>query len=191
VPVTVVQAGPCTVVQKKTPETDGYQAVQLSFDEIREERAKKLVTKPVAGHYRKVGLAPSRFLREFRLADVSGYEVGQTLSCSQFAPGELVDVTGTSKGRGFTGAIYRWNQHRGPMAHGSKYHRGVGSMSANTSPAHVFKNKKMSGHYGVERVTIQNLEIIGVDAERNLLLIKGAVPGPNKGLLLVRDARKA
>ncbi|HSK69348.1 MAG TPA: 50S ribosomal protein L3 [Candidatus Limnocylindria bacterium] len=191
VPVTVVQAGPCTIVQKKTADKDGYQAVQLSFDEISEQRAKKLVKKPLAGHYRKVGLAPARWLREFRLSDVSNLEVGQTLSCAQFAPGELVDVTGTSKGHGFTGAIYRWNQSRGPMAHGSKYHRGVGSMSANTSPAHVFKNKKMSGHYGVERVTVQNLEVVGVDAERNLLLIKGAVPGPKKGLLLVRDALKA
>ena len=191
VPVTVVQAGPCTIVQKKTPEKDGYQALQLSFDEYSEERAKKLVNKPDAGHFKKAGVAPARFLREFRLDDVSSYEVGQTLSCAQFAAGDLVDVTGTSKGHGFTGVIYRWNQHRGPMAHGSKYHRGVGSMSANSDPSRVFKNKHMAGQYGVERVTVQNLEVIGVDAERNLLLIKGAVPGPKKGLLLVRDALKA
>lgn len=191
VPVTVVQAGPCTVVQKKTQEKDGYQALQLSFDEFPEARAKKLVNKPQAGHFKKAGVAPARHLREFRLDSISGYEVGQTLSCAQFTPGELVDVTGTSKGHGFTGVIYRWNQSRGPMAHGSKYHRGVGSMGANSTPSRVFKNKHMSGHYGVERVTIQNLEVIGVDAERNLLLIKGAVPGPNKSLLIVRDALKA
>jgi len=191
VPVTVVQAGPCTVVQKKTLEKDGYVALQLSFDEYPEVRAKKLVNKPEAGHFKKAGVAPARYLREFRLADVAPYEVGQTLSCAQFEAGEKVDVTGTSKGHGFTGAIYRWNQSRGPMAHGSKYHRGVGSMSANSDPSRVFKNKKMAGQYGAERVTMQNLEVVGVDAERNLLLIKGAVPGPNKGLLLVRDACKA
>lgn len=191
VPVTVVQAGPCTVVQKKTKERDGYEALQLSFDEIPEARAKKLVNRPDAGHFKRAGVAPARHLREFRLADISGYEVGQTLSCAQFAPGDIIDVTGTSKGHGFTGVIYRWNQHRGPMAHGSKYHRGVGSMSANSDPSRVFKNKHMSGQYGVERVTIQNLEVVAVDAQRNLLLIKGAVPGPKKGLLLLRDACKA
>ena len=191
VPVTVVQAGPCTVVQKKTQEKDGYDALQLSFDQYPEHRVKKLVKKPVAGHYKKAGVAPARHLKEFRLDDTQPYEVGQTLSCAQFQPGDLVDVTGTSKGHGFTGVIYRWNQSRGPMAHGSKYHRGVGSMGANSDPSRVFKNKHMSGHYGVERVTIQNLEVIAVDAERNLLLIKGAIPGPKKGLLMVRDACKA
>lgn len=191
VPVTVVQAGPCTVVQKKTVEKDGYASVQLSFDTIPEHRIKKNVTKPVAGHFKKAGVQPSRYLREFRLENSESYEVGQTLSCTQFAQGDKVDVTGTSKGHGFTGTIYRWNQHRGPMAHGSKYHRGVGSLSANTYPARVFKNKHMPGHYGVERVTIQNLEVVSVDAERNLLLIKGAIPGPNNGLLLVRNTCKA
>ena len=191
VPVTVVLAGPCTVVQKKTAERDGYEAVQLSFDEVPEHRAKKLVNRPLAGHYRRAGVSPARVLREFRLADVSKYSVGQTLSCAQFIPGELVDVTGTTRGRGFTGVIYRWNGSRGPIAHGSKFHRAVGSMSAHSDPSRVFKNKKMSGQYGVERVTVQNLEIVAVDAERNLLLIKGAVPGPRKSLLLVRDAVKA
>ncbi len=191
VPVTVVQAGPCTIVQKKTEEKDGYQAVQVSFDEYSEQRAKKLVNKPQTGHFKKAGVAPARFLREFRFEDVSSLEVGQTLGCSQFEAGDLVDVTGTSKGHGFTGVIYRWNQSRGPMSHGSKYHRGVGAMAANSTPSRVFKNKHMSGHYGVERVTVQNLEVIGVDAERNLLLIKGAVPGPKKGLLIVRNAIKA
>jgi len=191
VPVTVVQAGPCTVVQKKTKENDGYDALQLSFDQLPEHRAKKLVNKPQTGHFNKAGVAPARHLKEFRLDDIQPYEVGQTLSCAQFAPGDLVDVTGTSKGHGFTGVIYRWNQSRGPMSHGSKYHRGVGSMGAASDPSRVFKNKRMSGQYGVERVTVQNLEVIAVDAERNLLLIKGAVPGPKKGLLMVRDACKA
>lgn len=191
VPVTVVQAGPCTVVQKKTMEKDGYQAVQLSFEEFPENRAKKLVNKPETGHFKKAGVAPARFLREFRLNNSEEYEVGQTLSCAQFESGEKVDVTGTTRGRGFTGVIYRWNQSRGPMSHGSKYHRGLGAMAANSTPSKVFKNKKMSGQYGAERVTVQNLEVVAVDAERNLLLIKGAVPGPKKGLLLVRDALKA
>ncbi len=191
VPVTVVQAGPCTVVQKKTLEKDGYDALQLSFEQYPEHRVKKLVNKPDAGHFKKAGVAPARHLKEFRLDDTKPYEVGQTLSCAQFQPGDLVDVTGTSKGHGFTGAIYRWNQRLGPRAHGSKYHRGVGALSANSDPSKVFKGRHMSGHYGVERVTVQNLEVIAVDAERNLLLIKGAVPGPKKGLLMVRDACKA
>ena len=191
VPVTVVQAGPCTVVQKKTQEKDGYDALQLCFDQVPEHRVKKLVTKPAAGHFNKAGVAPARYLREFRLDDIQPYEVGQTLSCAQFAPGDLVDVTGTSTGHGFTGVIYRWNPRRGPMARGSKYNRGVGSMGANYDPSREFKNKHMSGQYGVERVTVQNLELIAVDPERSLLLIKGAVPGPKKGLLMVRDACKA
>lgn len=190
VPVTVIMAGPCTVVQKKTMENDGYEAVQLSFETLPEKRAAKLVNKPETGHFKKAGVAPARFLREFRLENTADYEVGQTLSVSQFEAGEKLDVTGTSKGHGFTGAIQRWNQSRGPMAHGSKYHRGVGSLSANSDPSRVFKGKHMSGHYGVERVTVQNIEVIEVDAERNLLLVKGAVPGPNNGLLLVRNACK-
>ena len=191
VPVTVVEAGPCTVTMVKTIKRDGYEAIQVGFGELTEQRAKKLLNKPELGHFAKAGVAPARHLREFRLDDVSSYEVGQTLTVSQFAAGEKLDITGTSKGHGFTGAIYRWSQTRGPMAHGSKYHRGVGSLSANSDPSRVFKGKHMSGHYGVERVTIQNLELIEVDAERNLLLVKGAVPGPNKSLLLVRDALKA
>ncbi len=190
-PVTVIQAGPCTVVQKKTVEKDGYEAVQFGFEEIPEERAKKLINKPESGHFAKAGVKPMRELREFRLDDSASFEVGQVVKADIFEAGETVDVTGTSKGHGFTGAIYRWNHHTGPMAHGSKYHRGVGSMSANTYPARVFKNKKMSGHYGVERVTIQNLSIVQVDAERSLLLVRGAVPGPKKGLLLIRNSCKA
>ncbi len=191
VPVTVVEAGPCKVVQKKTAENDGYEAVQVGFDTYAENRAKKLVNKPDAGHFKKAGVEPTRYLRELRLDDISGLEVGGELTVSQFEAGEHIDVSGVTKGHGFTGVIQRWNQHTGPMAHGSKYHRGVGSMGANSDPSRVFKNKHMPGHYGVERVTIQNLEIVKVDAERNLLLIKGAVPGPNGGLLLVRNTCKA
>ena len=191
VPVTVIEAGPCPVVQKKTVESDGYNAIQVGFDTLPENRAKKLVNKPLSGHFKKADVAPTRHLREFRLDNARELEVGNELTVTQFEPGERIDVCGTSKGHGFTGAIQRWNQHTGPMAHGSKYHRGVGSMGANSDPSRVFKNKHMPGHYGVERVTIQNLEIVRVDAERNLLLIKGAVPGPNGGLLLVRNACKA
>ena len=190
VPVTVVEAGPCKVVQKKTTESDGYEAVQVGFDTYAENRAQKLVNKPMAGHFKKADVAPTRYLREFRLDNVAELEVGNELTVAQFEAGEKIDVSGISKGHGFTGAIQRWNQHTGPMAHGSKYHRGVGSMGANSDPSRVFKNKHMAGHYGVERVTVQNLEIVKVDAERNLLLIKGAVPGPNGGLLEVRNACK-
>ena len=191
VPVTVIQAGPCTVVQKKTVENDGYEAVQFGFDQVPDNRAAKLVNKPEAGHFAKAGVKPMRTLREFRLDDCAAFEVGQVVKADVFESGEAVDITGTTKGRGYTGAIYRWNHHTGPMAHGSKYHRGVGSMSANTFPARVFKNKKMAGQYGVERVTIQNLSIVQVDAERSLLLVRGSVPGPNKGLLLIRSSCKA
>jgi large subunit ribosomal protein L3 len=189
-PVTVIQAGPCTVVQKKTIESDGYQAIQVGFDTYPEHRAEKLVNKPLKGHFKKAGVAPARRLREFRLTDISSYEVGSVIKADIFAEGEKVDVTGISKGHGFTGVIQRWNQHTGPMAHGSKYHRGVGSMGANSDPSRVFKNKHMPGHYGVEKVTIQNLSVVRVDAERDLLLVRGAVPGPNGGVLIVRAAIK-
>ena len=191
VPVTVIQAGPCTVVQKKTMEKDGYEAVQFGFDAIPENRVEKLVNKPDAGHFKKAGVAPMRTLREFRLEDSASYEIGQEVKADIFAEGEKVDISGITKGHGFTGAIYRWNQHTGPMAHGSKYHRGLGSMSANSDPSRVFKNKHMPGHYGVEKVTVQNIEIVKVDAERSLLLVHGAVPGPKEGLLLIRNAIKA
>ena len=191
VPVTVVEAGPCKVVQKKTTESDGYDAVQVGFDTLAENRAKKLVNQPLTGHFKKAGVAPTRYLRELRLDNVAGLEVGNELTVSQFENGDKIDVSGISKGHGYTGAIQRWNQHTGPMAHGSKYHRGVGSMSANSDPSRVFKNKHMPGHYGVERTTIQNLTVVKVDAERDLLLVRGAVPGPNGGLLLVRNSVKA
>ena len=191
VPVTVVEAGPCKVVQKKTTESDGYEAVQVGFDTYAENRAKKLVNKPMAGHFKKADVAPTRYLREFRLDNVAELEVGSELTVAQFEAGEKIDVSGITKGHGYTGAIQRWNQHTGPMAHGSKYHRGVGSLSANSDPSRVFKNKKMAGQYGNEKVTIQNLEVVRVDAERNLLLIKGALPGANGCLLFVRDSVKA
>ena len=190
VPVTVVEAGPCTVTMVKTVETDGYEAVQVGFGELSEQRAKKLLNKPEQGHFAKAGVAPARHLREFRFEDISGYSVGDAIKCDVFAAGDKIDVIGTSKGHGYTGVIQRWNQHTGPMSHGSKYHRGVGSLSANSDPSRVFKNKKMAGQYGCERVTIQNLEVVKVDAERNLLMIKGAIPGANGSLVMVRDAIK-
>ena len=191
VPVTVVEAGPCTVVQKKTVERDGYSAIQVGFKTLSESRAKKLKNKPEQGHFKKAGVAATRYLREFRLDDAHNYEVGQLINVDVFAKGDSVDVVGTSKGHGYTGAILRWNQHTGPMAHGSKYHRGVGSLSANSDPSRVFKNKHMSGQWGHERVTVQNLEVVRVDGERNLLFVKGALPGPNGGLLMIRDSVKA
>ncbi len=191
VPVTVVEAGPCTVVQKKTVERDGYSAIQVGFKTLTESRAKKLKNKPEQGHFKKAGVAATRYLREFRLDDAQSYEVGQSIAVDTFAAGDSVDVMGTSKGKGYTGAILRWNQHTGPMAHGSKYHRGVGSLSANSDPSRVFKNKHMAGQWGHERVTVQNLEVVRVDGERNLLFVKGALPGPNGGLLMIRDSVKA
>ena len=191
IPVTVIQAGPCPVVQKKTVENDGYEAIQVGFDAYAENRAEKLVNKPLKGHFAKANVAPCRKLRELRLEDCSAYNVGDEVKVDVFAAGDKVDITGTSKGHGFTGAIARWNQHTGPMAHGSKYHRGVGSLSANSTPSRVFKNKKMSGHYGVDRVTTLNMSVVRVDAERNLLLVRGAVPGPKGGTLVIRDSVKA
>lgn len=191
VPVTVIEAGPCAVVQTKTVESDGYAAVQVGFGDLTDTRAKKLLNKPELGHYAKAGVAAKRVLREFRFDDCTGYKVGDEIKVDQFAQGDKIDVVGTSKGHGFAGPVARWNQHTGPMAHGSKYHRGVGSMSANSDPSRVFKNKHMGGHYGVDRTTVQNLEVVKVDAERNLLLVKGAVPGANGALIIVRDTVKA
>ena len=191
IPVTVIEAGPCPVVQKKTVEKDGYEAIQVGFDAYAPNRAEKLVNKPLKGHFAKAEVAPTRKLRELRLEDCSAYNVGDIVKVDVFAAGDKIDVTGTSKGHGFTGVIQRWNQHTGPMAHGSKYHRGVGSMGANSTPSRVFKNKHMSGHYGVDRVTVQNLSVVRVDTERNLLLVRGNVPGPNGGTLVIRDSVKA
>lgn len=185
VPVTVVEAGPCYVSQKKTTETDGYNAVQLAFVDVKASR----ITKPELGHLKKANVAPKKYLKEFDI-DGSNLEIGSEIKCDVFAVGDIVDVTGTTKGRGFTGPIQRWNHSRGPMSHGSGYHRGVGSMGSSADPSHVFKNKKMAGQYGAERVTIQNLEIAKVDAERNLLLIKGAIPGAKGSLVFVKTAVK-
>lgn len=184
-PVTVVEAGPCVVIQKKTVEHDGYDALRVGFDPIRE----KLVNKPDKGQFTKTGAPLCRTIRELRLDDCAA-EIGDQITADIFAAGDIVDVSGVSRGHGYSGAIKRWNQHRGPMAHGSKYHRGVGSMSANSSPSRVFKNKHMAGQFGNENVTIQNLTVVRVDAERNLLLIKGAVPGVRGSLVFIRDAVK-
>ena len=186
IPVTVVEAGPCPVVQIKTKENDGYDAIQVGFGTVKETR----VNKPQAGHFKKAGVTAKRYLREFRFADCSKYTLGQELTCDTFAEGDKVDVTGTSKGHGFSGVIQRWNQHRGPMAHGSGYHRGVGSMGACSSPSRVFKNKHMSGQWGNEKVTIQNLTVARVDSARNLLLIKGAIPGAKGGIVVVKESIK-
>ncbi len=187
VPVTVVEAGPCAVVQIKTKENDGYDAIQCGFGTVKENR----VSKPQAGHFKKAGVQAKRYLREFRFADCSKYTLGQELTCEEFAEGDKVDVTGTSKGHGFSGVVQRWNQHRGPMAHGSGYHRGVGSMGACSSPSRVFKNKHMSGQWGNEKVTVQNLTVARVDAARNLLLIKGAIPGAKGSIVVVKNSVKA
>ncbi|MFA5449530.1 MAG: 50S ribosomal protein L3 [Clostridia bacterium] len=186
IPVTVVEAGPCDIVQVKTNEKDGYDAVKVSFQEVKESR----LNKPTLGQYKLAGVKPARHLKEFRFSNSSTYAAGQTLKCDIFAKGDFVDVVGTTRGRGFTGTIQRWNTHKGPSAHGSGYHRGVGAMSANSTPSRVFKNKKLPGQYGNERVTIQNLEIVRVDAERNVLLIAGAIPGPKNGIVVVKQAVK-
>ena len=186
VPVTVVEAGPCTVVQKKTVESDGYVAVQLGYGDI----SAKKVSKPAKGHFDKADVAPKRTLREFRLDDISAMNVGDILKADVFAVGDRIDVVGTSKGKGYAGTIKRWGTHRGPMTHGSGYHRGAGSLGACSSPSRVFKGKKLPGHLGNERVTIQNLDVVKVDTERNLLLVKGAVPGPKGGLLYIKDTNR-
>lgn len=185
IPVTVVEAGPCYVSQKKTVENDGYNAVQLAFVDAKPSR----VTKAEVGHLKKANITPKKYLKEFDI-DGSNLEIGAEIKCDVFKAGDIVDVTGQTKGRGFTGPIQRWNHSRGPMSHGSGYHRGVGSMGSSADPSHVFKNKKMAGQYGNERVTIQNLEIAKVDVERNLLLIKGAIPGANGNLVFVKSAVK-
>lgn len=186
-PVTVLQAGPCVVTQVKTVENDGYAAVQVGFGDIRE----KLVNKPMKGHFAKAGVAPKRFVREFRLEDAESYAVGQEIKADVFAAGDKIDATAKSKGKGFQGAIKRHGQSRGPMAHGSKYHRHAGSNGPATTPGRVFKGKHMPGHMGHVQVTIQNLEIVRVDAEQNLILVKGAVPGPKKSLVTLKYSVKA
>ncbi|MDD3571106.1 MAG: 50S ribosomal protein L3 [Lachnospiraceae bacterium] len=187
VPVTVLEAGPCVVIQKKTVENDGYSAVQVGFSEKRT----KLVNKPEAGHFAKAGVTAKKFIKEFKLENSDSYEIGSEIKADVFEAGDKIDASGTSKGKGFQGAIKRHGQHRGPMAHGSKYHRALGSLSSGTTPGRVKKGKKMPGHMGAVKITIQNLEVVSVDAEKNLVLVKGAVPGPKGSVLVIRDSVKA
>lgn len=176
VPVTVIEAGPMVVTQIKNKETDGYEAVQVAFGEVKEKR----VNKPLRGHFAKAGVGFKKFVREFKVEDLSAYSLAQEIKVDVFEAGEKVDAIGTSKGKGFQGPIKRHNQSRGPMTHGSRYHRGPGSMGAASDPSRVFKGKKLAGHMGAERVTIQNLEVVKVDVEKNLILIKGAVQDRKK-----------
>lgn len=191
IPVTVVEAGPCIVVQKKTVESDGYNAVQVGFGAVAEKR----VNRPIKGHFARANVKPLRVLRELRLESVDGIEVGQALRVDVFERGELVDVTGTSIGKGFAGGIKRHNFRRGPMAHGSKYHRRVGSMATggrmSGGGGRVFKGRRMPGRLGGERVTVQGLRVVRVDPERNLILIQGSVPGPRGAVVLIKNSVKA
>ena len=186
-PVTVLQAGPCVVTQVKTMDNDGYEAIQVGFGEIRE----KLVNKPVTGQFKKAGVEVKRFLREFRFENSTEYTVGQEIKADIFAAGDKIDATATSKGKGFQGAIKRHGQSRGPMGHGSKFHRHAGSNGACSDPSKVFKGKKMPGQMGHVTITTQNLEIVKVDVENNLILVKGAVPGPKKSLVTIKESVKA
>ena len=187
VPVTVIEATPNVVLQVKTNETDGYEAVQLGYQEMREV----LSNKPAKGHAAKAKTAPKRFIREFNNVELGEYEVGKEIKVDIFAAGDIVDVTGTTKGHGFQGVIKRHGQSRGPMAHGSRYHRRPGSMGAASFTSRVFKGKKLAGRMGNDRVTIQNLEVVMVDVEKNVILIKGNVPGSKKSLIEIKVARKA
>ena len=187
VPVTVVEAGPCFVSQVKTVSNDGYSAVQMVFGDVRE----KLLNKPMLGLLKKAEISPKKYVKEFKLDDADNYKVGDKISCDVFAEGDMVDVTGTSKGHGFSGTIAKWNFHRHRMTHGNgPVHRHVGSIGANTFPAKVFKGKKMAGRWGNEKVTVQNLKVVKVDSERNVLLIKGAIPGAKGSLVSVKSAVK-
>lgn len=184
VPVTVVEAGPNVVVQKKTTEKEGYNAIQVGFGDVREV----LVNKPLKGHFAKSGVTIKRHLKEFRLESIAEYEIGQEIKADIFVAGDKIDVSGVSKGKGFQGAIKRWNQHRGPMSHGSKFHRAPGSMGASSSPSRTFKNKRLPGHMGHVNSTVLNLTVAKVIPEKNLILIKGGIPGPNKGIVVIKDS---
>ena len=186
IPVTVLQAGPCVVTQVKTVDNDGYKAVQVGFVDKRE----KLVNKPVKGHFDKAGVSYKRYVRELKLENAEEYSVKDEIKADIFAAGDKIDATAISKGKGFQGAIKRHGQHRGPMAHGSKFHRHQGSNGSATTPGRVFKGKGMPGQMGNKQITIQNLEIVKVDAENNLLLVKGSVPGPKKSLVTVKETVK-
>ena len=187
IPVTVIEAGPCVVAQVKTLENDGYEAVQLGFGEVKE----KHLNKPEKGHFAKANVTAKKHLREFRLDSIEGIKVGDELKADVFAAGEKVDVQGTSKGKGFQGVIKRHGQHRGPMGHGSMYHRRPGSMGSTSTPGRVFKGKKLPGHMGVQTVTIQNLDVVRVDMDKNVLLVKGSVPGPKGAILKIKATVKS
>jgi large subunit ribosomal protein L3 len=187
VPVTVLQAGPCVVIQKKTNESDGYNSIQVGFGEAKT----RLVNEPTKGHYKKAGVNPLKLLKEFRLDDITPYEVGHEIKADVFSPGDKVDVSGISKGKGYQGAIKRHGQKTGPVSHGSKFHRAVGSLSSATSPGKVKKGKKMAGHMGSVKITVQNLEVVRADAEKNIILIKGSVPGPKGTVLTIINSVKA
>ena len=187
-PVTVIEAGPCYVTQIKSVEKDGYNSVQVAFGDIKE----KNVNKCQAGAFKKAGVEAKRVLKEFRYNDTTKFALGQEIKADMFSEGDIVDVSGITKGHGFTGVIKRWNQHRLKMTHGvGPVHREVGSMGANSTPSRVLKGKKMPGHYGHEAVTVQNLKVVRVDAERNLILVKGAIPGPKQAIVTIKSAAKA
>jgi len=187
IPVTVIKAGPIKVVQKKTVDKEGYEAIQVGF----EDRKPTKTNKPEKGHFEKAGVEYKKYLKEFKMENADNFEVGQEINVDIFQPGDKVDVTGISKGKGFQGVIKRWNYGRGPMTHGSKYHRGVGSMGGSASPARTFKGKKMPGRMGGEKVTVLNLEVVKIEPDHNLILLKGAVPGPKGGLLIIKDTVRA
>jgi len=187
IPVTVIKAEPCVVVQKKTIETDGYNAIQIGFEEIPERKANK----PLMGHFKKAQVQPVRYLREFRVDNVDDYQIGQKIDVSIFSEGEKIDLIGNSKGRGYSGVMKRWNFSGGEKTHGSKFHRDLGSTGNASYPSKVFKGKKMAGRYGNERVTIQNSEVVYIDAQNNLIAVKGGVPGARGGLVTIKEAVKA
>lgn len=187
IPVTVIEAGPCVVTQKKTEETDGYTAVQLGFQDVKESK----LSKPEAGHLKKAGVPAKKFLKEFKLDNAANLEVGTEIKADTFAAGDHVDVTGTSKGHGFTGVVKRWNAQRTPMTHGGgPVHRHAGSMGSSSDPSRIFKGKIGAGHWGVEQVTVQNLDVVKVDAELNMIVVRGAVPGPKGGLVYIKSTVK-
>lgn len=186
IPVTAIQAGPCVVTQKKTIENDGYSALQLGF----EEKKEKQVNKAIKGHFAKANVSAKKYLKEFQLENSTDYSVGNVIKADVFIVGDRVDISGVSKGKGFQGVIKRHGQHRGPMTHGSMYHRRPGSMGATTTPGRVFKGKKLPGHMGNEKITIQNLDVVGIDAENDILLVRGAVPGQKGGLLYIMETVK-
>ena len=188
IPVTVIEAGPCTVVQKKTVENDGYDSVQLGFEDL----ADKKVTKPMKGHFEKAGVSAKKYLKEFRLENCAAYNVGDVLKADVFAAGDKIDVVGTSKGKGYAGVVKRWNAHSQEHTHGvGPVHRSVGSTGANTDPSRVMPGKHMPGHLGAEQVTVQNLQVVKVDAEANMIAIRGAVPGPKGGVVFIKNTVKA